>query len=510
VLTEPYVARHDNRVVLEYVADFLANAQREQTLPDFPGYLGRQVVLVFGGGVSVDAELLQRSGGLQQRLEETGRVLTLSNSTGLTPTTQLTETLVLTETITTTATPSAPESGGTEPRDLVYLGTYQSANEETILLATAGIHLVEESETPEGTATYQTLTDEPKEEGGIEQAALATVPIPTLEGTPVPEPESTLLLETDSGLRFLAAEVVLILQQEQDDDSRVIAVLGSDSQAIGAGLNRLLYHFFDDCVNHVDVSICPFFREEGPVNGPTGVTVDDSPTRPEETPAPAPADRGIAILVIDDNDQATLDEPSEAAIYLQTLSEMGYAPVSWYTADLGGPSEADLVGYDWVIWSGGLYQASGPDIDEQEMLWAFVSEAGKKLTISGRNHPLAGESPREASIILDVVKTDEVPTLVMGFPDEPIDLLASLPPVVPISVQADDYGPDVTMSVALRRGPNSADADAPLVVAFTATIEPDLAEARVLVLGLALNWLPDDYAPQLVQNMAAWMLGELQ
>ncbi len=240
------------------------------------------------------------------------------------------------------------------------------------------------------------------------------------------------------------------------------------------------------------------------------MTVDDSPTRPEETPAPAPGDRGIAILVIDDNDQATLDEPSEAAIYLQTLSEMGYAPVPWYTADLGGPGEADLVGYDWVIWSGGLYQASGPDIDEQEMLWAFVSEAGKKLTISGRNHPLAGESPGEASIILDVVKTDEVPTLVTGFPDEPIDLLASLPPVVPIGVQADDYGPDVTMSVALRRGPNSADADAPLVVALTATTEPDLAEVRVLVLGLALNWLPDDYAPQLVQNMAAWMLGELQ
>jgi len=64
------------------------------------------------------------------------------------------------------------------------------------------------------------------------------------------------------------------------------------------------------------------------------------------------------------------------------------------------------------------------------------------------------------------------------------------------------------MGVALRRGPNSADADAPLMVAFTATIEPDLAESRVLVLGLALNWLPDGYAPQLVRNMAAWMLGE--
>jgi hypothetical protein len=31
-------------------------------------------------------------------------------------------------------------------------------------------------------------------------------------------------------------------------------------------------------------------------------------------------------------------------------------------------------------------------------------------------------------------------------------------------------------------------------------------ELRVLALGMALNWLPDDYARQLVQNMAIWML----
>ena len=41
VLTEPYVARHDNRVMLEFVADFLAGGQRVQTPPDFPGYLGK-------------------------------------------------------------------------------------------------------------------------------------------------------------------------------------------------------------------------------------------------------------------------------------------------------------------------------------------------------------------------------------------------------------------------------------------------------------------------------------
>lgn len=129
------------------------------------------------------------------------------------------------------------------------------------------------------------------------------------------------------------------------------------------------------------------------------------------------------------------------------------------------------------------------------------------MTISGRNHPFGGESPKEASVIADVVKTDEVPELVIGFPDEPIDLPAGLPPVVPIEeVQVGDGGP--TVAVALRRGPDSADAGAPLMVALTNTGEPNPVEVHMLLLGMALNWLPEGHARQLVGNMASWTLAE--
>ncbi len=483
VLTEPYVARHDNHVILEFVADFLSGGQRVQTPPDFPGYLGKQVALVFGGDVSVDAELLQQGGWLQRRLDETDRVLTFSSSTSLTPTVQVTGTVAL------KATPSvnAPTEGA-EAQDLIYLGTLQSADEETALLANAGVRLVEEFETREATETPP-VTGEAGTEGSIEQ------PVPTA----APEPEGRLLLEMDSGLRLLAAETILILQQEQADGSRVIAVLGNDSQAISAGLNRLLYHYFDDCVNYAEMSMCPFFTE-------------GSAAQPGPPPAPSPgegepAGAEVTILVIDDNDLAAPDEASEAAIYLQALTEMGYTSVLRLTASSGSPSEADLTGYDWIIWSGGLYEAGGPENEELDVLWDFIGSGGG-LTISGRNHPFVDASSKEASVILDVVKTDEVPELVAGFPDEPIDLPAGLPPVVPIEIEAEDYEPDTVMNVILRRGPNSADADAPLMVAFTGTGEPDPVQVRVLVVGMALNWLPDGYAAQLVQNMALWMLAE--
>ena len=50
VLTDPYVSRHDNRLMLDFVADFLVAAQRDQQIADFPSYLGPRVALVVEPG----------------------------------------------------------------------------------------------------------------------------------------------------------------------------------------------------------------------------------------------------------------------------------------------------------------------------------------------------------------------------------------------------------------------------------------------------------------------------
>jgi hypothetical protein len=312
-----------------------------------------------------------------------------------------------------------------------------------------------------------------------------------------------LLLETDFGLRLLAAETVLILQQEQADGGQVTAVLGYDTLAVGAGLDRLLFHNLSDCVNYAGLSICPFTGSNAGGGGPTnvGTTAPGTPTpttQAEETPTPGAS---TAILLIDDNDQAAPDEVSEASVYLQSLTEMGYAPVLWSTADSGAPGPADLSRYGWVIWSSGSYKTSGPITDELNILADFVTGGGR-LTISGRNNPLVDPSSKEASVIADVVKTDAVPELVVGFPDEPIVLPAGLPPVVPMVVQAGDRAVDVI----LRRGPKSGDAEAPLMVVSARTGGTGSAEGRVTVVGISLNWLPDNYGAQLVKNMAVWIL----
>ena len=55
VLTDPYVARHDNRRMLQFVADFLAGAERDNDIADFPGFLGKDVALTIDSTEPVGA-----------------------------------------------------------------------------------------------------------------------------------------------------------------------------------------------------------------------------------------------------------------------------------------------------------------------------------------------------------------------------------------------------------------------------------------------------------------------
>jgi hypothetical protein len=504
VLTEPYVSRHHNRLMLEFVAGFLAHALRTQLLDDFPAYLGTDVSLAFGEGTLVDAKLLAQSSSLQTQLEETGRVLTLAPSTDP----LLTSILAVARTATITVTPAATAIvADSTPQDLIYLGSYETAIQETTLLTDVGISLVEQVETPEPSpdagdvdqpaegeedAPTPTATVQPSETGTPEATATVT---PTPE--PTPELTSTLILDVGFGPRLLAAETIVILRDQQPGSSQVTAVLGQDADAVSAGLNRLLSRDFGDCVRYPDLALCPF------VSGETDVSLPSEPPDTEvdgEEPIDVP-EAAVPILIIDDDKMAAAGDEIEADIYLGALAEVGYWPDLWTTADSGSPGQDDLEGYDWVIWSNGVYQESSLDVDTFLILLDYV-DLGGQLTISGRHLP-PGVSQADPSVIADVVKTDSLPEMVAGLPDEPIELASDLPPVVPLE---SDVGEDAL--VVLRRGPKSDDADAPLMVILTDGEATGSAQPSVAVLAMPLNWLPYENAYQLVQNMAFWLMAE--
>jgi hypothetical protein len=173
----------------------------------------------------------------------------------------------------------------------------------------------------------------------------------------------------------------------------------------------------------------------------------------------------------------------------------GYAPDLWATANQGAPELADIQSYDWVIWSNAAYAESAIELAAVEILTTYTLEGGR-LTISSRT-PLFGTEDTATSTLRDVVIDDDDPNLVQGLPTGPIPLPADLPPVALLTVADGQEG----AVVVLRRGPTSDDAGIP---AMFVTAD-EASGARLHISGMAINWLPDEAASRLVQNVAAWM-----
>jgi len=303
VLSEPYVDRHENRQLLNFVADFLAQSQDPTNLEDFPAYLSKEVALIFGNADSVDGSLIMESAKLQRNLQQSDRELVLSGADVFTMTHPV-------STTTSTAPPATPPSG-----DLIYLVDFETAGESSSILSEIGMDVEEEetfatptdtpSVTPTPTTTPSptktpsptltptptitptpTLTPTPDEDAleeldGKKPTKTPTVtptptitptytqtPTPTLTPTPTrtssPTPAPTLTpvvaeyLVMSDGLQLLTAETVLLLQYERAQGERVVAILGPDNEGLEQGIQRLLSSDYQNCVLESDRAVCPF------------------------------------------------------------------------------------------------------------------------------------------------------------------------------------------------------------------------------------------------------------
>ncbi len=561
VLTEPYVTRHDNHRILTFVADFLGGSQREEALVNFPTYLDETVALVIGSTSGINAELLSQGAQLQQRLAQTGRTLTLAGtalldatqaiSTGVASTTMpdliyladfeaaaTTTTLLkdigitlvkeeiiptLTPTVLPSATPSATEAEEEEGAP----APFATARPTLTLTAPA-------FSTPIRTAGTPTATPEAGQPTGAVTATVTTTattigasasptdevsptsadeaePTATATPEPTPTPQITFFLETDDGLRLLASETLLIVQRQRTDDQRIVAVLGFDDASVQAGVARLLADNLQDCMLRRNLAICPAAADgeetapeatgEGKIT-PTpaaDATVEPDPDRPPPQP-----DRDLAaILLVDDNDGAESDEISEADFYLQVLTQAGHDVTLWTTAADGVPTGEDLGGYGWVIWSDAAYAESGIDPEKLQAISDYLNVGGKLLISS--QLPFFGVGGDPASTIADVVVGDTtIPALVRDLPTNPIELPADLPAVTPLQTIHETDTP----TIVLRRGPQSENADAPVLLLMTDAEDPNTVGARLMIFGMSIAWLPEDVGAQLVRNMAEYMLSE--
>jgi hypothetical protein len=539
VLTEAYRVRYDNQRMVEFVADFLSADQRNNTMPDFPNYLGKAVALSYGTQTAISADLLAQGAQLQKRLEESGRALTLTNGHAL-------------------------QKNSGDGKDLIYLADYTTAYSETTLLSDLGIQVITEAMTitmPVEVAPVAEPTPEPEtppapnEEPLRERAPLTgttpitptrpitaqitvtdTRPTPAVQATAkatetltvttaITEAETittsalesrvviTTYLVTAEGLRFLADETVLVAQNKREDDTLLLAVLGADRRGIDVGVARLLTNDFTDCVVGESLTFCSLPPEDNSSSSSSdaGSSEESSNNAPGSAegngesnggggsdPSPAPSE-GSGILLIDDNRAAADGESSEADLYLQTLLAADHNVDLWGTKTQGTPTADDLANYAWVIWSNAGYADGKVSLEDMDLVFGYIRQGGR-LTVSSR-YPLPGLE--EASTVRDVVVDSGLTALTDGLPDGPVTLsdeqdAADLSPLA-----ADESG----VQIALRRGPESDNAEAPIVAVLTDAASED-TNARFMIVGMAVTGLPEEVGKTLITNMATWMLAE--
>ena len=564
VLSEPYVTRFDNRRILDFAAAFLSDSHRDDTLVNFPAYLGQEIALIVDSSDGVNADLLQQGAQLQHQLEETGRSLTLAGTAILTET-QLMSTGVASNTAT----------------DVIYITDFEAADKDTNLLHDIGIKLVKEltyptptpvTPTPKATPTSQskatatpearvlptltatTTVSSPELPTGtlaatvvgtatatptrLSNTATPTPEVPRVAATtptaqstitpgatilqasaltatleiiatpaPTPTPQVAFFLQTNDGLKLQAEQTLLIVQRQRTPQQRMVAVLAFDAKGVELGVARLLNGDLKDCMMRRDLAICPVATASKSTGKEKERTTLETPTpkasgtpTPSKEPSTPMADKS-AILLIDDNAEAKADETSEADFYLQTLTKAGSNVKLWTTAKDGVPTLDDLAKYKWVIWSDAAYASSGIGTDKLQSISDYLGKGGR-LLISSRL-PFFGVGSKAASVIADVVVSDTtVSALVRNLPKDPIALPADLPPVVPLQVNDESGAPTIVLS----RGPKSSDASAPVLLLMTDEQAPNSVGARLMILGMSITWLPAEVGGQLVTNMSDYML----
>lgn len=552
VLTDPYVARHDNRKLLDFVADFLAGGARNQTIADFPAFFGKEVALIIDSSDPVGADAVSTAAQLQRVLEASGRTLQLGATTWLTDvaaagaadllyvahfedadrsTTLLAdagftlETVIVTPTLpaasaTTppTSTPAAPTPtpapGGvtapetatpTAPPELPTLPPAPDAP-PTFLPESTPLTL---TTAPENNPQQAPTSDQAPPETATPAAATPAEMAPTAEAsasaTPAPMPTTQAFLVRDDGIRLLTGETLLFLQRTGDDQRKTVAVLGADGEALRAGLQRLMNRDMSNCLLQDELVICPYATAAaGSSAQPTPTTGAESAALPEQNAkTPSPGQDDALILIVDDARNAADGEIGEAELYAALLTRAGYAPALWSTSQSGYPEVDVLRNFAWVIWSDAAYSKSGVKGDALRIVGELINQGGKVMLSS--RMPFFGVSADPPSPIADIVIDDSLPALVEGLPETPIALPGDLPEVTPLERNPE---PSTGAVIALRRGPKSTAADAPVLMLYTDEKFDEPKGAKLLIFGMSISWLPDEVAAQLVKNMAQVMLAE--
>jgi hypothetical protein len=524
-MAEPYNVAYDNDRFIANIADFLAGAQREYDLNDFPLFFGDRVDLVYTGEPLLDSDLLPAGGELQALFADQDRELTVRQE----------------------------EDGDS---DTLFLGLYHETEEVEPYLTAAQVTLlitpteITEEEPSTAPTPRPTVTPSPPVTGEI-TTTLEVTPTEEVEATPevTSEPEITATVEVSPtalnrvrieslGEMVLTGTSLLLLQT--DGDRHVLVVLADTEMGLANAVERLIEGDLESCLLHETepptstvglpgldamgegivgvLALCPT-GELGPGEGGGGweeaepelpppvptspvtdteaITDTEVTTETVESPEPTGEPQGSILIVALDEGEGRYDGMTGAEDYASIL-ESRYEVTTWSNAEDGALDTLDVYDYDLIIWTAGDFE--DPVGDEESNLLFLAMLEGIPVIVSGA---YIGDTDNE-SVQRDIQVSDATHPLAEGFDLGEVIPFVSAPSGSEYETSVLEVGGEEEgTSIPFVRGPDSEDAGAPAIY----VLDDEFSGMRIVLIGFPIYLLPEEAKAQLVLNMADWLTG---
>ena len=290
--------------------------------------------------------------------------------------------------------------------------------------------------------------------------------------------EDTITIE---GLGTLDIKGTILYVVDHSKGRVVILVLAEDNEKTIQAVNRLGSVDFSGCVQDDDVMVCS-----------TGELLEGVEEKEREQPVEEDGGR-VFILYDDDGPRGA----RTAAAEFETILKNSYSVTIWSTSRDGIPSSQDLAGYDVIIVDSGDYAFDTQDtktlavLDEIEMGILYVG---------AQSFPISGTNTADLN---DVEVVNGSHPLAAGFEEgEVISLTTSESGVSAFVIDVDDLD-GITVSAVFARGPNSLEAGAPVLIAFS----DERAGVRLIRGYFAFYRLPEAAQRTFAINAVEWLLG---
>jgi hypothetical protein len=441
--TEPYNTVENNGTLINNIADFLTDGQREYELADFPYFFNPNVDMVFDNSLVFNSQF-EDSVKLKEALEQIDRKVTFKDEIG-------------------------------QENDVIFVGRFDETEVVEDYLTEAKIAILDPVDAVE---EEETETEESQD------SRLALIS----DEAPGPEDRFIDGRIRVEGIGDLERGGSTLFSLQQEGGRNVMIILSDNLDTNADAFQLLLDNELPACVVDANLAVCQTEEPDGEIRPSLRSTRIDN------------------ILIVSDNDGRQRENPQTSMVQYNNVLSNTYRIDSWVTTTQGSPDVDQLLEYDAVIWTTGNYWDDSIDEEDVVMLARYM-ELGGNLILSGASIGFDWDHTEflEKVAHADYLDFAEQKDLELVLPDHPIAKDFAEGAVITLTQTSTEQPlePDVVRHTAdarviFQRGPDSPNAQAASVIAY----EDD--RVKVAYFAFPIYLLPPEARAMLVNNTVDW------